>query len=175
MSSVDQAYDKAFKHLISIEGVIYTDHPNDNGGPSKFGLSQRFLTNYFNRPFSEDEIRQLTLEDAYQIYRYEFWDSMELSRLPEGIALCLFDQAVHSGVSSSVQSVQKILGLRQDGIMGPITRGVIISQATKRLCFDFLAERLRRYGKLVAGDKSQAVWLSGWQNRIMALVEKTLL
>ncbi len=59
-----QKFEKAFEYVIQNEGDYVLDK-NDPGGETKFGISKR--------SYPTLNIRDLTLEDAKEIYYRDFW------------------------------------------------------------------------------------------------------
>ena len=55
------------------------------------------------------------------IYRENYWDRVKGDDLPSGIDFCVFDWAVNSGVSRASKALQRIIGVKDDGVIGPIT------------------------------------------------------
>ena len=64
-------FDIAFDRLMGHEGGL-VDHPNDPGGLTKFGISQRSYPNI--------DIRKLTREDSKAIYRRDFWSRASMDQ-----------------------------------------------------------------------------------------------
>jgi hypothetical protein len=67
----------------------YSNNPLDPGGETNFGISKR--------AFPEVDIKNLTREDAIDIYHREFWDKYGIDTLPEDIRLLYFDCAINQG------------------------------------------------------------------------------
>jgi len=72
------------------------------------------------------------------------------------------------GVGAAAKMLQKILGVSQDGAIGPQTL-TVINNYTGDLVDDFLDAREARYAEIVERDSSQNVFLKGWLNRVNAL------
>lgn len=105
-------FDQAFDILIGHEGG-YVNHPHDPGGETKFGITRR--------SYPDLDIASLTVEDAKKIYRADFWQRLNLDKLPTELRFHIFDAAVNSGRGNAARFLQRALGIADDGIIGPIT------------------------------------------------------
>jgi len=83
-------FDAAFALVVDAEGN-YVNDPDDPGGATKFGISQR--------SYPALDIASLTLEDAKAIYQRDFWNRLGLDNDPWPVALLTFDAAVNQGPS----------------------------------------------------------------------------
>ena len=63
----------------------------------------------------------LTHDDVYPIYRDNYWDRLRADDLPSGVDFCTFDWGVNSGTSRAAKALQRIVGVEQDGGIGPMT------------------------------------------------------
>jgi lysozyme family protein len=148
------SFDLAFEHLIKREGGL-VEHPNDPGGLTKYGISRR--------AYPSEDIRNLTLERAKEIYRADYWSRIRGDELPDGIAECLFDYAVNSGVSQAIRTLQRAVGVTVDGDFGPATMAALKARPARALVVDFQAERLLFLTKLTTFD----TFGRGWTRRVI--------
>lgn len=148
------AFDRAFAAVIGHEGG-YVNDPNDPGQETKFGISKR--------AYPKEDIAALTLERAKELYRADYWDRLKADELPEWIALPLFDFAVNSGVYTATRALQRALGVKADGELGPQTRAAItaadrhdlvVSLHTERLLYLALLPTFKAFGR-------------GWTKRVI--------
>ena len=105
-------FEQAFELLLGHEGEL-ADDPNDPGGLTKWGISQR--------SYPDVDIRNLTMDDAKAIYRRDFWNVNLSNRLPAWCRFDLFDASVHSGPNQAMKWLQFAVGELQDGHIGPRT------------------------------------------------------
>lgn len=84
------SFEDAFKFVIGEEGG-YVNNASDPGGETKYGISKRAYPN--------EDIANLTIERAKQIYRSDYWDALALDGRPYGAALCVFDCGCNEGLS----------------------------------------------------------------------------
>jgi lysozyme family protein len=149
-------FEKAFTLIVHLEGGL-VDNPLDPGGKTRYGISQQ--------AFPTLDIENLTLDDAKAIYRREFWERCRCSTLPDPVSLFVFDAAVHMGPKPAAILLQQILGVAQDGIIGPQTLNAASRFDTMALGARFLAERalaLMRQPTFTHFGK-------GWSNRLFTL------
>ena len=83
----------------------------------------------------------------------------------------LFDAAVLHG-SGVVRWLQRIAGVKADGIIGLISRAAINSIDAHRLGVLFAVRRARYLTRLVRRRPDQLVFLLGWFNRVLAFLER---
>ena len=147
-------FDQAFELLIGNEGVLSMD-PKDKGNwangvltGSKYGISAR--------SYPELDIANLTLIEAKAIYRQDYW----LEGIPDAIAFDLFDTAVNSGVVTAAKLLQRTVGAKEDGVIGPNTHAAMA--ACQNIKAKFNAARLV-YMTDCSGWDSQG---KGWARRI---------
>ena len=170
-----ETYKKAFLHLITVESEAYTDLIFDSGGPTKYGVTLATLQLYRRRPQTAADVRNLSLKDAEEIYYKQYWLTMRLDGLPERLAMALFDQGVNRGTGTAIQSLQRCLKTDTDGVIGPVTRALIMTASDKGLTWAFLKECARSYGRIVQRNPSQAIFIVGWIERLNRLTERLLL
>lgn len=113
-------FDQAFELVVGHEGVYSTDR-NDPGNYTPSGEFKGTKYGISARSYPHLDIKNLTLEDAKAIYKKDFWDAIRAEELPESLRFHLFDYAVNSGVSRAIIGLQRVLGVADDGIFGPIT------------------------------------------------------
>jgi len=71
--------------------------------------------------YPNEDIPNLSLTRAKEIYLKDFWNVLRANELPFEITFDLFDTAVNSGVSRSIKLLQKTVGTEPDGIIGKET------------------------------------------------------
>ena len=148
-------FEKAFEKLIGHEGG-YVDNPRDPGGETKFGISKR--------SYPREDIRNLTLARAQQIYRADFWDAVRADEMPDAVRFDLFDAAVNSGVGQATKWLQRAAGAADDGIIGPKTLAAVRSTDPQKLAKRFNGHRLRFMTDL----NTWGSFGKGWARRIAA-------
>lgn len=158
--------------VIAREGG-YVHHPADRGGPTKYGITQRTLSEWLGRPATVDEVRRLDEEAAREIYVARYLAGPRIDTLPSEIVGQVFDMAVNHGPRRAVRLLQEVLNLAGwrvniDGVIGPETRRSAFE--AEAAMGPFLAnaladQRANFYRRIVAGDPSQRVFLDGWLAR----------
>jgi lysozyme family protein len=88
------SFERAFSIVIGAEGG-YVDDPQDPGGETKYGISKR--------AYPAVDIKNLTLEQARDIYLRDYWLAAGCHRGTEVMAILIFDCAVNQGVSRARQ------------------------------------------------------------------------
>jgi len=155
MSTFDLAFDK----LIAHEGGT-SNNSKDPGGLTRFGISQR--------SYPTLDIAALTLAEAKQIYRRDFWDRAQCDRLPPGLAFDVFDCAVNSGIGQATRFLQRASGVADDGHIGPLTLAAIQRWDPEALQARFNGHRLDFMTRLSTWD----VFGRGWARRVAANLQK---
>lgn len=153
------SFSTAVKFTLEFEGGL-VNHPNDPGGLTKHGISQR--------QYPSLNIRALTLEEARVIYRVDYWDEIGGDSLPPAVAFVLFDFAVNAGVSRASKAVQRLVDVRVDGDIGPLTIAAINVRRTSWVTENILHARARHYIKLVRSSPAFMSFIFGWEVRLLA-------
>lgn len=153
------AWDVAIKFVLEMEGGL-TDDPNDPGGLTNFGISKKAYPNV--------DIRNLSVEQASDIYRRDYWNACRCDEFPGLWAIAIFDMAVNQGVGKAIRTMQATLGLTADGVIGPATIKALGSSEPRKLKV-FLANRLAAYAKLMAANQNLLVYAVDWSFRVVAL------
>jgi lysozyme family protein len=151
-------YAQSLKQVLKYEGG-YVDHPQDPGGPTNKGVTQAVYDSWRksqNLPIQS--VRNIADSEVAAIYKNLYWDRISGDSLPTGVDFAVFDFAVNSGVDRAAKYLQAVVGVTQDGQIGPAT-----IQATK----DYVAMAVTN--KRLAFMKSLAIWPTfgkGWGARI---------
>jgi len=158
-------FETALSHVLAYEGG-YVDHPNDPGGATNLGITRATLAGYLGRSVSKAEVRALSRETARDIYRKLYWDALRCDEMPGGIDLALFDCGVNQGTGRAARLLQTALKVRVDGIIGPVTMRAVRSAEPALLLTEFIAQRMRAYGRLSSLFRTFGL---GWSRRLIAV------
>ena len=159
---MEDPFRTALAFTLKFEGGL-VDNPDDPGGLTNFGISQR--------SYPGEDIRGLTRKRVEQIYRQDFWDTLEGDKLPPEVAFVLFDYAVHAGVSRSIRDLQVIVHTPSDGIMGPATHHAMSFYSVPYIVTELLLARGRLMVRL-GRRKKYLPFLAGWVDRLIACAAK---
>lgn len=147
------SFDLFIERVLSSEGG-YVNHPKDPGAETKWGISKRSYPNV--------NIRELTREQAKEIYRRDFWNEIDGNKLHEDVAFQVLDAAVNHGKGNAIRWLQRAAGCADDGVLGPISHAAIARIPAVDLILRFNAERLEFYTKL----STWSTFGKGWIRRI---------
>lgn len=166
--------DQIIDATIKAEGG-YVNDPLDNGGATKYGITERVArANGY-----AGSMRDLPLQTARDIYRSEYAVKPGFTAFPSHVAAELFDTGVNMGTSTAIKFLQRAVnalagsGLAVDGKMGPATRSAVTSYLVSRSnASDILVKALNglqcvRYIEIVEGNPTQRRFINGWiANRV---------
>ena len=129
-------FDKCVAFVLDREGN-YSNNAADPGGETKFGISKK--------AFPHLDIKNITQEQAVEIYKAVYWDTIHGDDLEWPLDAIAFDTCVNQG------------------------RGVATSLLTSSDSWqDFLFLRIKRYTEL---GKKYPQFLRGWLVRVVTLYE----
>lgn len=158
-------FPEAFKLLLGHEGG-YTNDPRDpgnwTGGKVNFGELLGTKYGVAASAYPKEDIKNLTLERAQQIYKRDYWDAIHVDELPPPARFSIFDAAVNSGVAQATKWLQRAVGAKDDGIIGPQTLAAVLAVDPYRLASLFNGQRLKFMTEL----KNFDVYGKGWARRI---------
>ena len=166
-------FERSLAVVLAHEGG-YVDHPSDPGGATNMGITRRTLAEWRGvAPYTDlpkAEVRALTRAEAEAIYRARYWDACRCADMPAGLDLALFDFAVNSGPFRAVTTLQALVGVARDGIVGPVTLGAVAERAPAALIEALCRERLGFLERLA----TFATFGRGWTKRVGAVREAAL-
>jgi len=148
-------------HYGDYEFVISENVKNDTGKVTKFGIDQKSHPGV--------NIEELTLEQATEIYRREYWDKYHCEELPWPLSLVHFDGCVNRGAHQQVKNLQRVVGTTPDGAWGPKTKYAVLSACEKRstevVALQACEQKREFYRALVKEKPEKGEFLEGWMNR----------
>ena len=152
-----QNFDHCLEMLLKHEGG-YVNHPKDPGGRTKLGVTERVYEAWVGRKVTEQEMRDLTVEDVAPIYRANYWDAVWGDHLPSGVDWSVFDWAVNSGPARATKALQRIVGAVSDGVVGPKTMQSVMDMDPIKIIDMMYEERQRFYQGLSTFDTFGRGW-----------------
>lgn len=106
------------------------------------------------------DIKNLSLADAAQIAKTEYWDTWNGDSLLPGVALCVFDFAYNAGVHESIKVLQRAVGAGQDGVCGRETIATVNCRDPQQVIRDFTVERIHAYIQMHNFDLYGKQWIA---------------
>jgi lysozyme family protein len=140
----------------------YSDHPEDNGGATNYGISQQTLKRILGREVTKEEVKDLSMTMVEEIYEDYYWHPINGNNLPAGIDILVFDAGVNIGVRQATRILQRILpGVKVDGYIGPKTIDAVYEADAKELINEYSERRSKYYQSL----SDYGTFGNGWENR----------
>lgn len=138
------------------------DDPDDTGGRTGQGITQSEYSGWLEakgRPNAD--VFDIKPADRDQLYNDLYWTAVSGDKLPLPVAFLVFDAGVLSGVGHSRRLAQRVVGVRQDGILGPISIAALNAVDRETFIRRFTALRL----EYLKGRPTAWKYLDGWTNR----------
>lgn len=157
-------FDKAFDLVIGHEGG-FQDDPKDRGNWTTgiIGRGENRGTKYGVTAMSypDEDIRNLTVEKAKEIYLRDFWLKASCDDLPAGVDYLVFDASINHGRLKAVQFLQRAVGAKDDGAIGKETLGRISKTPLDSIIDEFVVQRQLFYSAL----STFKTYGKGWTRR----------
>jgi lysozyme family protein len=154
----------------------FTNDPSDSGGPTNRGVT---LVTWKKVGYDKDgdgiidekDVTRITHEEMVEVVlRPHFWDVWQADKINnQSIANLLVDWLWTSG-HRTIFMVQKILGVKVDGVVGPQTLHALNNFPDQGLLFDRIKiSRINDIHRICKQRKKNMRFKRGWLNRIAAI------
>lgn len=141
---------------------------------TKYGITGKTLAAHRKvSSVTAAQVKSLTLEEATQIYVKSYWTQSGGDLLPSGLDYAAFDFGVNSGPARAVKTLQKVLGVAQDGIVGGQTTSAVDAYkgGIEKLIRDYCDARIA-FMKGLGGSQGWATNGRGWHIRVTGIDPK---
>ncbi len=166
----------AMAKVLEWEGGFVND-PHDAGGATKYGISIRFAGSIGldvdgDGKTTNHDIQALTQAQAIDLYRVHFWEKAKCQNLPAGVAFFHFDTAVNMGPDTAAHLLQEALGVKADGVIGPVTIASVARADQKSLLLKYASIRSAQYMKYRGFNRYGKGWFRRVHDVLVAAIEQ---
>jgi lysozyme family protein len=159
--------DRVLDLVLKLEGG-YQNSPNDSGNwfrgelmGTNFGITPKTYFALTNEIPTEAKMKALSPAKAKELLKYY---AFYVQRIPDDLlAVNVFDMCVNAGPHRACVLVQRLAGVREDGIIGAKTAQAI--QDVPVTTDDYVEARIAYYNRVVDHNAKNAKFLKGWINR----------
>ena len=171
--------DAMIDRLLEREGG-FVNHPADRGGATNWGITQGTLAAWRGVAVSAADVQVMGKDEARAIYRDRYFTKPGFDAIadPE-LQELLFDYAVNSGPGAAAKGLQTALqgmGLYKgniDGGFGPKSQAALAAcNNIPELYYRTKCERYELFLRFIGRDPAQAVFATGWSNRMDELQDQ---
>lgn len=161
--------EKLTPFIIKWEGG-YVNDPLDHGGATNMGVTIHTWKQVGYDKNGDDiidahDMKLLTKEDFNMVLRL-YWNRWKADEIHnQALANLLVDWVWASG-SWGIKIPQYLLGLKNDGVVGPKTLQAVNGQDPEELFTRVWNERAAFLKRIVDRDKVQRRFFAGWMNRL---------
>lgn len=159
---MDRNFKRALPLVLKHEGG-WADHPKDPGGATMKGVTLATFRRYVKANASKADLRAISDEQIATVYYRHYWSAVNAPALPAGLDYAVLDFAVNSGPTRAARFLQRIVGVKQDGRIGPATIAAVNEISTADLIARLCAARLT----WLRGLKTWPTFGKGWTRRVV--------
>lgn len=161
---------KLVPHILKFEGGFVND-PDDLGGATNKGVTFKTYKLYRKRkglPIpSIGDLKRLSIDEFTDILKTMYWDACRADSIQsQSVANAIVDWAWHSGTTTAAKEIQRVLGVKADGIIGNTTLSAINSQSPLPLFGKIKAARVKYIERICKSRPVNQKYYRGWMNRI---------
>ena len=154
-------FDRCLALLLAHEGG-YNCNPRDPGGMTNLGVTKATWAAYTDQDVTEADMRALTPAKVTPLYKARYWDAVRGDDLPSGVDYAMFDFAVNSGPVRAIRTLQFVLAIPADGMMGPRTLKAL-AMASPTNVIDMLCQERAEFLRRLSTFKTFG---RGWVRRV---------
>ena len=161
---------KALDFTLNWEGRIVENVPDDPGGLTKWGITQRDYDLYRSMYGAiSTSVADATPDEIRLIYFIRYWKAMDCDKLPYPVALAIFDCAVNVGVSQTAKFLTAILGIPLGSDWLQAAKIYSEKHSPETLAAMLNKRRSQFYKSLAVSRPVLRKFLPGWLNRVVAV------
>ena len=165
-------FTRALEFTLRWEGGVSL-HPSDAGGLTAYGITAETWRRWLDRQGKRlRPVTESTEMEREALYYELFWDKARCYLMPPPLAIAVFDCAVNLGPERAREIVQAVLGVKIDGMIGPVTVAAINAADPKATAANVTMARLGYYISRVAVRSQNRDFLKGWQARCHDLLRE---
>lgn len=159
-------FEPAVEIVLEHEGG-FSMSPRDLGGVTNWGITQTAYSHYLKRHVSLMEMKDMTKEDAKEVYRTMYWDYQRLSEIKhQPLANIVFDLSVLLGPHEVTYALQRALKIpKPDGVLGSHTIEVCNTCDLSNAGYYLIELCQETISKIVVNRSDQRFYLQGWIKR----------
>lgn len=173
---MNSEFETAFDRVIGHEG-LFQNNPGDRGNwttgvvakginkGTKFGISAMSYPNL--------DIKNLTVEQAKGIYYQDWWLELGMDKFDQALSFQMFDAAINHGMRNAGKMLQRAVGVKDDGIVGPLTSKAITGMSLSDVLMRFLGERLEFMTYVGTWESFGKGWARRISNNLRLAAEDT--
>ena len=155
--------------ILKWEGGFVND-PDDLGGATNKGVTIGTYKQYrANKGLSEptvEDLKNISDEEWTEIFKKMYWDRWKADKiLNQSIANLLVDFVWSSGVNG-IKRPQKVLNVKDDGIVGEKTLKALNEYDPKELFDKLKQDRIKFIDEICKARPANEKFRKGWLNRI---------
>lgn len=129
----------------------YVKSASDRGGATKWGISKPVLAEWYGRPVTDAEVRDLPRDTAVAIYHARYLRPFELVTDPT-LRDLVFDTAVWMGEGRAKVFLQRAVGTAVDGVLGPKTRDALQRANLVEVLRSINQQRIEFTGEIITNE-----------------------
>lgn len=154
----------------------FVNHPNDQAGATNKGVT---IAVWKSQGYDKDgdgdvdvsDLKLISEKDAVSILKKNYWDKWKADKIKsQAIANTVVDWVWASG-AWGIKIPQRILGLKEDGIVGDKTITAINSVDEKVFLKKLYEARYKFLKDITVKNPKLSVFMKGWNNRMDDLVK----
>lgn len=151
----------ALARVLKHEGG-FVNHPRDPGGATNKGVTLANFRRYIDPNGSVEDLKRITDEEVEDVYRDQYWKAVRGDDLPAGVDYAVFDFGVNSGPSRSARYLQGVVGVDEDGEIGPVTLAAVRKMKPDAVIDKLCDRRMSFLRNLSTWD----TFGKGWSSRV---------
>ena len=165
-------FEKSLEMLLHHEGG-YVWHPKDPGGETNLGVTRAVYEQWVGRQVMDGEMKALTVADVAPIYKTNYWDKIKGDDplMPSGLDFAAFDWGVNSGTGRPAKVIQKYIGAKQDGAIGPKSLARLAENDPVKVIQYLYEQRQKFYERLPTFETFGKGWTRRNQETLKAAME----
>lgn len=164
-------FQDCLKLVLDHEGG-FINHPSDPGGMTNLGVTRNSWARWVGRIPSEAEMRALTVFDVAPLYEQEYWNKLRCGQMPPALAYCVFDFGVNSGNKRAAQFLQRLVGAKDDGNIGPKTLAAVQQYAAAKGLLALIENYCDARRDFLRGLATFKTFGKGWLRRVNEVEDK---
>ena len=153
-------------------GFVHRKRSEDPGGATNMGVTQ-YTYNIWRDSIHQprQSVQLMSGNEAKKIMQQMYWNPIRGSELPERTAIALADMGYLEGPADAVRALQKIVGIKPDGTLGPATLKRVWEVASSSERDEQLAVQLTQMREDGLRTRPHAKANPGWFNRTKRMKE----